>query len=108
MDKADVDVREAALAACISVATIQLPNPAARILVWLVGVAAYQGSFPVSLSYGRIRNGLTVNGNKIAGTMCHFDTIRDSLALLKQLGLITFVPNPDNDKSDSLHIVVCP
>lgn len=79
----------AATRVCDVMARHDMPNPAARLLGWLAGVAEITGGFPVEVSSRQIREGFTTpSGEQIAGTNNHHETVMGSLAWLEENGIV--------------------
>lgn len=65
-----------------------MPNPAAKIAAWVVGVASKTGGFPVEVNGRQIEFGFEANGVKFEGTNNHRETIKSALEWLEERGII--------------------
>ena len=73
---------------CKHVASSDMDNATVRIGAWLIGVAEKVGGFPLNITPTDIRNGLEIDGVRIAGTGSRRETVMQSIAKLEEAGFL--------------------
>ena len=68
------------------VESLHMPDAAARVGAWMIGVALDTGGFPLELSTRQIKDGFVHGNLYITGTGSHLEIIKEALEWLERYG----------------------